>query len=277
MQKIAVWSVKGGCGKSTISAGLCYALRDMGYKVGYQEVDTSGQSGHKAFRLSAAPKLGLDTANSRIIPPVVDGIRLYCLASRFAEEAAVGWRGSDIKRKLSNGEEIIDKGRRGFIEETLTRGVDWKDTECIIYDLPPSTSDETFAYFDFIVDLQGVILISQPSQISVIGLMKTIDFLKTKQMPICGIVENMAYFLTPDGQSFYPFVSPGVDVKKLAQDKGIAFLVSIPQVDSMDRLKPYFDELADKVIHSKGKVYKQEVLSTRAKLERAVIKKGLGL
>ncbi|GAJ00023.1 unnamed protein product, partial [marine sediment metagenome] len=76
MLKIAVFSVKGGCGKSTVSAGLCYALRDrLGWdKVGYLEVDISGTSGHRAFGLNP-PRLGLDTKKQKLIPPLVDGIR----------------------------------------------------------------------------------------------------------------------------------------------------------------------------------------------------------
>ncbi|MBA7627471.1 Iron-sulfur cluster carrier protein [subsurface metagenome] len=145
-------------------------------------------------------------------------------------------------------------------------------------DLPPSTSDETFSFFNCLPDLLGVILISQPSEISVVGLRKTIDFLKREEKPILGLVENMALCLCPQcGAEFYPFVSGGVDLKKLARQEGIPFLVSIPQVDTMDKLKPYFDGLAEKVIRAEGKVLKQDVLSIGAKLERAVIKKGLGL
>ena len=277
MLKIAVFSVKGGCGKSTVSAGLCCALRDRGYKVGYQEVDTSGTSGHRAFGVNP-PRLGLDTKNQKIIPPLVDGIRMFPLASKFTESACIGWRSSDRELQLSSGDKVIDRGRTGFIEEILTRAVDWGNLEWLVLDLPPSTSDETFSFFNCLPDLFGVILISQPSEISVVGLRKTIDFLKREERPILGLVENMALCLCPQcGKEFYPFVSGGVDLKKLAGDQGIPFLASIPQADNMDRLKPYFDELADKVVKAKARVMKQDVLSIGAKLERAVIKKGLGL
>lgn len=277
MLKIAVFSVKGGCGKSTVSAGLCYALRDRGCKVGYQEVDTSGTSGHRAFGINP-PRLGLDTRNQKLLPPLVDGIRMFPLASKFTESACIGWRSSDRELQLSSGDKVIDKGRTGFIEEILTRAVDWGSLDYLVLDLPPSTSDETFSFFNCLPDLLGVILISQPSEISVVGLRKTIDFLKREEKPILGLVENMALCLCPQcGTEFYPFVSRGVDLKKLARQEGIAFLVSIPQVDTMDKLKPYFDELADKVIGAEGKVLKQDVLSIGARLERAVIKKGFGL
>lgn len=278
MLKIAVFSVKGGCGKSTVSAGLCYALRDrLGWdKVGYLEVDISGTSGHRAFGLNP-PKLGLDTKNQKLIPPLVDGIRMFPLASKFTESACVGWRSTDRELQVG-GDKVIDKGRTGFIEEILTRAVDWGDLEWLVLDLPPSTSDETFAFFNCLPELYGVILISQPSEISVVGLRKTIDFLKSNQKPVLGLVENMAMCLCPQcGTQFYPFVSGGVDLKKLAEEENIPFLVSIPQVDDMNKLKPYFDELADKVIKVEGRVLKQAMLSMGARLERKLIKKGLGL
>ncbi len=276
MLKIAVFAVKGGVGKSTVSAGLCYALRDKGYRVGYLEVDISGTSGHRAFGIDP-PRLGLGTKNQKLIPPLVDGIRMFPLASKFTEDAAVGWRSADRELQVG-GDKVIDKGRTGFIEEILTRAVDWGDTEWLVLDLPPSTSDETFAFFNCLPDLYGVILVSQPSAIATVGLRKTIDFLKSNQKPILGLVENMGMCLCPQcGAEFYPFVSAGVDLKKLAREEGIPFLVSIPQVDDMNKLKPYFSELADKVIKAEGKVLKQDVLSMTARLERAVIKKGLGL
>jgi len=276
MQKVAIFSVKGGVGKSTVSAGLCYALRDKGYKVGYLEVDISGTSGHRAFGIDP-PRLGLDTKNQKLIPPIVSGIRMFPLASKFTESACVGWRSSDRELQVG-GEQVIDKGRTGFIEELLTRAIDWEDTEWLVLDLPPSTSDETFAFFDCLPELCGVILISQPSAIAVVGLRKTIDFLKGNQKPILGLVENMGKVLCPYcSQEFYSLASQRIDLVSFAKREGIPFLVSIPQVSDMSQLKPYFDELADKAIRTEGKVLKQNPLSAKARLERALIKKGLGL
>ena len=279
LKQVAVFSVKGGCGKSTVSAGLCYALRDSGYrdKVGYLEVDISGTSGHRAFGIKP-PKLELDTKNQKIIPPLVNGIRMFPLASKFTEAACIGWKRSDRELTLSSGDKITDKGRTGFIEELLTRAVDWRNTEWLVLDLPPSTTDETFTFFRCLPQLFGVILVSQPSEISVVGLAKTIDFLRREERPILGLVENMATCLCPYcGQQFYPFVSGGVDLKKLAEEEGIPLLVSIPQVDDMEKLAPYFAELANRVITGRGKVLKQDIFSMGARLERAMIKKGLGL
>jgi hypothetical protein len=109
-------------------------------------------------------------------------------------------------------------------------------------------------------------------------LLKTIDFLKNEQVPVLGIVENMASCLCPFcNNEFYPFTSKGVDLKKLAKDKDIPYLISIPQVDSMERLEPYFLSLAKMVVAGPGKVVDQYVFSKRAGLKRSVVKTTLDI
>ena len=277
MIKIAVYSVKGGVGKSSVSAGLCYALRDLGLRVGYCEIDISGTSGHKAFGLKAPPLIELDTFQEKMIPPLVNGVRVFCLASKFTEDSAVGWRDMDREVQLSNGHKVVDKGRRGFIEEILTKTIDWVDTEWVVYDLPPSTSTEVWAYFNYIEDLFGVIVVSQPSEISVVGLKKTIDFLKREQRPILGMVSNMDGYLCKHGEVEYQFTSPRVDLKALAKQEKIRFLVSIPQSGNIETLKPYFATLAEQVLQAEPKVLKKDQFSLRERTERRLIKGILGI
>jgi ATP-binding protein involved in chromosome partitioning len=271
MRKVAVQSVKGGVGKSTVSAGLCYALRDLGQQVGYLELDISGTSGHRAFGLDpqSMPRLGLKTETSQLVPPTIQGIKMYPLAMKFTEDFSVAWRESDQNILLSGGDTAINTGRRGFIQETLTRGVDWGELDWLVIDLPPSTGQDVMNFYAYIEDLFGVLLISQPSEIAVVGLKKTIDFLKTEERPIIGLVENMGRVLCPHcRKEFYPFTSRGVDLHKLADKEGIPFLVSIPQVDSMERLQPYFAELSRKIMGAKPKVFRQDVFSGRRRLVR---------
>jgi len=145
-------------------------------------------------------------------------------------------------------------------------------------DLPPSTSEETFTFFDCIPDLYGVVLVSQPSEIACVGLLKTIDFLKNQQIPICGLVENMSSCLCPYcGKEFYPFTSKGVDLKQLAKSNNVPYLLSIPQVDSMDKLEPYFLSLAKMVLGAQGKAVDQYMFSKRAKVKRGVLKFSLDI
>lgn len=272
MRRVAVSSVKGGVGKSTVSAGLCFALRDKRYSVGYLELDISGTSGHRAFGVDP-PRLGLRTDTSQMVPPMVNGIKIFPLASKFTEDACVGWKEGESIIELTPGEKIINPGRRGFIKEILTNGVDWGQIDYLVLDLPPSTGQDVMSFYEYIPDLFGVILVSQPSEIAVVGLLKTIDFLKGQERPIIGIVENMGACLCPKcGTTFYSLASQGVDLRKLAHEQDIPFLVSIPQSDSMVSLGPYFSDLADKVVNAHPKVFKQGMFSLRSRILRKVSK-----
>ncbi|GAI06624.1 unnamed protein product, partial [marine sediment metagenome] len=140
----------------------------------------------------------------------------------------------------------------------------------IIIDLPPSTSNEMFSFLDQVKELFGVFIVSQPSQLSVIGLKRTVDLLRVKQIPIIGLVANQDGFLNSHGEIEYQFLSPRVDLKQLARGMGLPFLASIPQTGDWNRLKPYFHQLAEKVINSKPVVLKDITLTK--KLKRKVFK-----
>jgi ATP-binding protein involved in chromosome partitioning len=53
MIKVAIWSQKGGVGRSTVTALLGLSLRDLGKKVGLLDKDLSGSSLHKALGLQS--------------------------------------------------------------------------------------------------------------------------------------------------------------------------------------------------------------------------------
>jgi hypothetical protein len=79
----------------------------------------------------------------------------------------------------------------------------------------------------------------------------------------------MAMCLCPYcNKEFYPFTSKAVDLKKLVHDEDVPFLISLPQVDSMDKLEPYFTKLAKIIISSPGKIVKPSLFTFGANLKR---------
>ncbi len=94
--------------------------------------------------------------------------------------------------------------------------------------------------------------------------------LRMKQIPIIGLAANQDGFLNRLGEIEYQFLSPRVDLKQVAKEAGIPFLVSIPQSGDSNKLKPYFSELAEKVIALNPIVLKDVTLAK--KLKRKVIK-----
>lgn len=271
MRQIALWATKGGVGKSTVTAGLANALRDLGLRVGAMDLDITSTGLHKAFSLPGDLRVGLRTSSSSTTPIERDGIKLYCLAWRLTEDSCVGWREEGSERVIM-GERRPIPGRKDFLRELLTKTIDWGDLDFLLYDLPPSSGTETWVFFDQTPNLYGVILLCQPAEIAVVGLKKTLDFLKREERPILGLVSNMDGYLCRHGTVEYQFLSPRVDLERFAKEQKIQFLGSIPQSGEMERVKPHFAKLAQEVIKSKPKVLKQDVLSALSRLERGAIK-----
>ncbi len=295
MKKVAVVALKGGVGKSSVVAGLGLALVEKEYRVGFLDIDITGSNLYSALGLTHSPKWELDSIDEKVIVPEVNGYWLLSIASYGGEDYTVLWEEShhaelvdamDRIQKIKAGASMLDEleGIRRQIDDVLASSkwrfvsellsdeiVTWPEPlDVQIADLPPSTSNEMFSYLEQTKDLFGVIIVSQPTKISTIGLMRTIDLLRVKQIPIIGLVANQDGFLNCHGEVEYQFLSPRVELKDIAQKTGIPFLVSIPQTGSRERVKPYFLELAKKVIDSKPVVLKEVTLGRR--LKRKLVK-----
>ena len=295
MKKIAIVALKGGVGKSSVVAGLGLALVEKDYKVGFLDIDVTGSNLYSALGLAHSPKWGLDSIDERVIVPEVNGYWLLSIASYAGEDYAVLWEGShhaelvdarDRIQKMKAGAGTVDEleGVRRQIDDVLASSkwrfvselvsdevVTWpQPLDFLIADLPPSTSNEMFSFFEQVEDLYGAVVVSQPTRISTIGLERTIDLLRVKQIPIIGLVANQDGFLNRHGEIEYQFLSPRVDLKEVVGKAGIPFLTSIPQTGDSNKIKPYFSELADKVVSSKPVVLKD--INMVKKLKRKVIK-----
>ena len=295
MKKIAIVALKGGVGKSSVVAGLGLALVEKQYKVGFLDIDVTGSNLYSALGLAHSPKWGLSSIDEKVVVPEVNGYWLLSIASYVGEDYAVLWEGShhdelvdarDRIQKIKSGASMLDElegirrqiddvlawSKWRFVSELLSdKIVTWPEPlDFLIADLPPSTSNEMFSFFEQVGDLFGVVVVSQPAKISTIGLMRTIDLLRVKQIPIIGLVANQDGFLNRLGEIEYQFLSPRVDLEEVARKAKIPFLVSIPQIGKSSKLKPYFSELAEKVITSKPTVLKDVTFAK--KLKRKVLK-----
>jgi len=295
MKKIAVSALKGGVGKSSTVAGLGLALVEKNFKVGFIDIDVTGSNLYSALGLEHSPKWKLDTYREKVVVPEVNGYWLLSSASHLGEDYAVLWESSHqkeltsvraaldkLKEKSSVGtneleelrrqiDDILASSRWRFVSEILSQEiVSWPEgLEYLLVDLPPSSSSEMFSFFEETKDLFGAIIVSQPARISTIGLLRTIDLLKQKQLPIIGLVANQDGFLNRHGEIEYQFLSPRVDLEAVAKKAGIPFLLSIPQCGDRERLRPYFSELAEKVVNAKPVVLKE--VSLMRKVKRKVV------
>lgn len=202
---IVIASGKGGVGKSTVAVNLAISLKRIGYKIGIVDADIYGPSITYLMNLKGKP----DSENGLMIPINNYGIDAISVGSIVDSSKASVWRGPMITKVLTQ----------------LISGTKWEDIDYLIVDLPPGTGDVHLSLIQqFKPD--GAILVSTPNNLSIIDVVKGVDMFKTLQVPILGVIQNMAYLEDEAGNKNYIF---GKDlVKKMADDMSLSFLGDIP-------------------------------------------------
>jgi len=229
--KIAVISGKGGVGKSTVAVNLAAAFALHGKQVGILDADLHGPS---------VPRLlGLTGQQVKVGPP-----------GAFPVKGPLGIKVVSIDFFLS--EEKIPTIWRGPLKMTAIRQflseIVWGDLDILFIDLPPGTGDEPLSVAQLLPDIDGVIIVTMPSELSRAVVNKAITFAQRLGLPIVGIIENMSGFICPNcGEKIDIFQSGGG--KKMAEETCVSFLGSI-LIDSKigedsDKGSPFVVEHAD--------------------------------
>ena len=248
MRKIVVASIKGGVGKTVVSSGLARSLKRLDFSVGYLDADITAPTGSEAFGLEKPPDWELDAAaeggQGAIVPHDVDGIQFITLASHFGQASAVLW---DEQKKIDAARQLL----QGVVA--------WADLDWLVLDTPPSSSGEMQALYDYITDLHGVVLVFQPTDMAAADLLRTLDFLKFKKVPILGLIANMTYALSPLGERFWPFLSPEVDLAKICKGFGIPLLGEIPLTPDRKVVEQAFDRIASRLDGAKPVILKEDI------------------
>ena len=257
MRRIVISSLKGGTGKSTTTVNLGRALHRAGSRVGLLDADATAPTLVKAMGLDTAPSLDLDSEQAKLIPFELNGLYALTLASHYGENPAVLWDEATLIRAMRE----------------LVRDVIWPPLDYLILDSPPSSSGFMQALFDAIAgDIYGTVLVFQPSDIAVADLVRTLDFIKIKKVPVVGLIANMAYCLSPSGEKFWPFISPNVNIEEICEEHGIAILGEVPLTPKQDIINKEFDKIAERVIGARPLVLKDSML---AKLYKRIAKEAV--
>ena len=210
--KIAVISGKGGVGKSTVTVNLAAAFAMHGHadSVGILDADIHGPSVPKIIglagqRLQAGPP-GVFPAAGPL------GIRVVSMEFLLPnEEAPVIWRGPLKMTAI-----------RQFLSDIV-----WGDLDFLLIDLPPGTGDEPLTIAQLLPEMDGVVIVTIPSEVSQIVVKKAVTFARKLSLPIIGIVENMSGFVCPKcGAKIDIFRSGGG--QKISRELSVPFLGSIP-------------------------------------------------
>lgn len=213
---IAVGSGKGGVGKSTVAANLAISLAKTGAKVGLMDADIYGPSVPIMFGLkNQQPRIIEKDGKNWIIPFEKFGIKLLSIGFFVDQSKALIWRGPMISSAL---------------RQLLTEAI-WEELDYLVIDLPPGTGDIPLTLIQNF-PLTGAVIVSTPQEVAIADVRKAADMFNNESIniPILGLVENMAYFVPPDmpDKKYYIFGKSGCG--KFAEELNIPLLGQIPIV-----------------------------------------------
>lgn len=216
---IAVASGKGGVGKSTVTANLAVSLQKQGYKVGIVDADIYGPSQHIMFDVEKSRPEASNVDGKPVMLPVESyGVKLLSIGFFAPGSQAVVWRGPMATKALNQ----------------LIKDAYWGELDYLLIDLPPGTGDVHLSLVQA-VPVTGAVIVSTPQNIALADAKKGVGMfqLDTIQVPVLGLVENMAYF-TPEElpeNKYYIFGKDGT--KNLADDLNLPLLAEIPLVQGI--------------------------------------------
>lgn len=216
---IAIASGKGGVGKSTVTANLAGGLAKAGYRVGVVDGDIYGPSMPTMFDVVNERPTMIDVEGKPMINPVMSyGIKLLSIGFFTNQDDAVVWRGPMASKALTQ----------------LFTDAYWGELDYLLIDLPPGTGDIHLSLVQT-VPLDGVVIVSTPQEVALADARKGVNMFKLEEInvPIVGLVENMAWFTPAElpENKYYIFGRDGV--KNLAAGMKETFLGHIPLVQSV--------------------------------------------
>jgi len=171
---IAVASGKGGVGKSTTSVNLALALAQQGAKVGIVDADIYGPSLPMMLGVAEGtrPKI---VDQKYFIPVEAQGIKSMSMGYLATDQTPMVWRGPMAS---------------GALLQILTQTL-WGELDYLVVDMPPGTGDIQLTLAQK-AQLSGAVIVTTPQDIALLDARKAIEMFYKVNIPVLGIVENMA-------------------------------------------------------------------------------------
>ena len=210
-RKLLVLSGKGGVGKSTVAANLAVALANAGKRVGLLDVDVHGPSIPTLMGL-VGRRVDVSADEQMVPVSLRDNLKVISIGLLLAGgDQPVIWRGP---RKF------------GAIRQFLGE-VEWGELDYLVVDSPPGTGDEPLAVAQLAGPASSAVIVTTPQDVAVADVRRCLQFCRSVELPVAGIVENMSGFVCPHcGERSDLFGRGGAAA--LANKAGVALLGQVP-------------------------------------------------
>ena len=208
---IAVASGKGGVGKSTTAVNLALALANEGARVGLLDADIYGPSQpHMLGVGQRRPQVVGEQGKQQMLPIVAHDIQTISMGYLVTEETPMMWRGPMVSGAL---QQLLQQTR-------------WDDVDYLIIDMPPGTGDIQITLAQK-VPVTGAVIVTTPQDIALLDAKKAIEMFRKVNVPILGVVENMAtHICSQCGHEEHIFGEGGGE--RIARDYQTELLGSLP-------------------------------------------------
>lgn len=206
---VAVASGKGGVGKSTTAVNLALALAREGARVGILDADIYGPSMGLMLGLPEGTRPEIKDQKF-FVPPRAHGVQVMSMAFLVDDKTPMVWRGPMVS---------------GALMQLLTQTA-WDDLDYLVVDMPPGTGDIQLTLAQK-VPVTGAVIVTTPQDLALLDAKKGIEMFAKVNIPVLGIVENMAIHICSNcGHAEHLFGEGGGE--RLANDYGVDLLASMP-------------------------------------------------
>jgi len=207
---IAVVSGKGGVGKTLLTSLLASAIKKQGHSVGVLDADITGPSIPRAFGIEDK----LRATVQGLLPSVSKGgVQVVSTNLILPEESTpVLWRGPVIAGMVKQ-----------FYSEVI-----WGDLDYLLIDMPPGTGDVPLTVYQSL-PIDGIVIVTAPQDLVSMIVGKAINMADMMNIPVLGIVENMAYFECPGCNERHDIFGVS-QIKEIAAENNIDLIAQIPIV-----------------------------------------------
>ena len=170
--KVAVYSGKGGVGKTTVAVNLAVTLARLGNSVGLLDVDIDCPNVTKVLGITEPPS----QVDGKLVPSERFGVKVVSMGFfQQKEDEAIIWRGPMVHNAINQ----------------LLQSTDWGELDYLIIDLPPGTSDAPLTVMQTL-DMDGFIVVTTPQELAKIDAMRSINMIRTLKVNVLGVVENFS-------------------------------------------------------------------------------------